>query len=124
MNEGIKAFLDRLTEDAELQSKFSGASTPEEAYELAKSVGGGFTMEEFMEAARAIGEAEDGDISDEALASVAGGTDAEAGADTDTGIVRPAEVPSLSIICGLSRGDEGKATAKFREICRWKPDDK
>ena len=73
MNEGIKAFLAQLNENAELQQKFNEATTPEEAYELAQNVQDGFDKDEFVAAFQEIAEALDDDLSDEELASAAGG---------------------------------------------------
>lgn len=73
MNENIRALFGKIAESEELQAKFAGLNTPEEAYELAKTIQDGFTMEEFLEAARAVSAGANGDISDEVLASAAGG---------------------------------------------------
>ena len=75
MNENIMKFLVKVSESEELQAKFAALATPEEAYELAKTIQDGFTKEEFLEAAAEIAAEADGDISDEALATAAGGTD-------------------------------------------------
>ena len=77
MNENITALLTRIAESDELQAKFAGLDTPEKAYELAKTLQDGFTKEEFLEAAKEIAEAQSGDISDEELASAAGGLDTD-----------------------------------------------
>ena len=77
MNEKITALLTRIAESDELQAKFAALGTPEEAYELAKSLQDGFTKEEFLDAVREIAAVQDEDISDEELASVAGGIDTD-----------------------------------------------
>ena len=74
MNENVKALLTRIAESEELQAKFAELDTPEKAYEFAKSLQDGFTQEEFLDAVAALNEADEGDISDEALAAAAGGT--------------------------------------------------
>ena len=74
MNENIKAFLIKVAGSEELQAKFTNLTTPEEAYEVAKTIQDGFTKEEFLEAAQAMAAGENGDISDEILASAAGGS--------------------------------------------------
>ena len=98
-------------------------NTPDEAYELAKDVQDGFGRDEFLATFQEIAEALDDDLSDEALAAAAGGTDEEPGTEPGPGIVRPAEVVPASLSCRLSGGGEGKATAKFREIYHRKPGD-
>ena len=48
MNEIIKAFLEKVSEDADLQAKFSQIKNLDEAYALASSIRFGFTKEEFI----------------------------------------------------------------------------
>ena len=69
----------KITESEELQTKFSALSSPEEAYELAKEIQDGFTKEEFLESAKALPASMNEDISDEDLASAAGGLDEPVG---------------------------------------------
>ncbi len=78
MNGSIRELLDKIAGSEELQAKFADVTTPEEAYELAKTIQDGFTKEEFLEAAAALAGGS-GDISDETLAAAAGGTDAPGG---------------------------------------------
>ena len=82
MNENIKAFFEKVQADKELQAKFAKLKNPEETYKLAASVQGGFTKEElFAEVLKRREEegiseediARVADLSDEDLASVAGG---------------------------------------------------
>ncbi len=73
MNESISKFLEKFASDEELQAKFSALTSPDEAFELAKSIQGGFTKEEFLEAVKSFSEMNDGDLSDEDLAATAGG---------------------------------------------------
>ena len=73
MNENIKALLEKVAADEELQAKFSQIKDPDEAYALASSIQSGFTKEEFVEAMTAIKEAMNEDITDEDLAKSAGG---------------------------------------------------
>lgn len=73
MNENIKAFLEKVTEDQELQAKLSEIRDPDEAYALASSVQGGFTKEEFVTEMTKIKEAMDENLSEADLAKSAGG---------------------------------------------------
>ncbi|MBQ9612633.1 MAG: Nif11-like leader peptide family RiPP precursor [Lachnospiraceae bacterium] len=77
MNENIKKFLEKLSNDPEAIAKMSAIRDPEEAYQLASSMQDGFTKEEFisvMEAFRESGKPRE-DLSDEDLMKVAGGAD-------------------------------------------------
>ena len=76
MNKNLQALFQKVTESEELQSKFAKASTPEEAYEVAKELQDGFTKEEFLEAAKNLTAALDDELSDEELAFASGGLDA------------------------------------------------
>ena len=73
MNENIKAFLEKMAADPELQAKFSQIKDPDEAYAVASSIQSGFTKEEFIESMKAIKDAANEDLTDEDLAKSAGG---------------------------------------------------
>ena len=73
MNENIQALLDKLSEDEELLAKFEACETIDEIYELATGIVGGYTKDELWEALKSLNAAEEGDLSDEALAEVSGG---------------------------------------------------
>lgn len=73
MNENIKAFLEKVAEDPELQARFAEINDPDEAYKLASSIQPGFSKEEFVETMTAIKEAVNEDLSDEDLAKSSGG---------------------------------------------------
>ena len=88
MNENITALIKKIAESEDLQAKFAALGSPDEAFELAKTIQEGFTKEEFLEATRLLATADE-DISDEELASAAGGMDV---ADRELTI----EVPNLT----------------------------
>ena len=73
MNENIKAFLQKVTEDPEIQAKFSQIKDPNEAYKLAASIQSGFTKEEFITEMTKIKEAAEENLTDSDLAKSAGG---------------------------------------------------
>ena len=75
MNENMKEFLKKVSEDTDMQAKMKSFTNGDEAYDWAKSVQDGFTKEEFTEVMTKFSEAAngDGELSDEDLASVAGG---------------------------------------------------
>ena len=75
VNENIKAFLEKVAADQELQAKFAQIKDVDEAYSLASSLQSGFTKEEFVTEMRKIKEAMDENLSDEDLAKSAGGMD-------------------------------------------------
>ena len=75
MNENIKAFLEKLEADQELQARFAQIREPEEAYRAACEVQGGFTKEEFFSEISRLKEAMDENLTDEDLAQSAGGGD-------------------------------------------------
>ena len=80
MNENIKAFLQKLSEDEALAAKFSALKDPEEAYAIASEAVGGFTKEEFVSAMEEVVKASmgsSGELSDEDLKKVAGGAEEE-----------------------------------------------
>lgn len=79
MNENVKAFLQKLVDDKELQARLSKVKNPDEAYEVAKSVQEGFTKEEFVAEMRKLKEKiaaskANQELSDEDVAQVAGGS--------------------------------------------------
>jgi len=86
MNEKIKLFLQKVEKDEALAAKFQGITNPDEAYALAASVQDGFTKEEFISAMEQIN---NGELSQDDLAAMAGGVDETgiiiSGASTVTG---------------------------------------
>ncbi len=72
-NGNIKKFLEKISEDQELQAKFSKIRDPEEAYKLASSVQDGFTKEEFIAEMKKLYEEVTKDLSEEDMAKLAGG---------------------------------------------------
>ncbi len=77
MNENIRLFLEKMSEDQELQAKFSQIRDADEAYALASSVQPGFTKEEFVKTMTAVREAMAEDLTDEDMAKSAGGVSDE-----------------------------------------------
>lgn len=75
MNENIKAVLEKVSEDADLQAKFSQIKDLDEAYAMASSIRSGFTKEEFVSEMNKIKEAMDEDLTDEDMARSAGGNE-------------------------------------------------
>ena len=75
MNESLKEFLKKLSEDEELCAKLESAGDSDKAYEIAKTIQEGFTKEEFVDAMTRINNSisADGEINDDDLISVAGG---------------------------------------------------
>ena len=73
MNENIKALLEKVEADQDLQAKFSQIKDVDEAYDLANSIQPGFTEEEFITEMTRIKEAMDEDLTDEDMAKSAGG---------------------------------------------------
>lgn len=74
----MEKFLNRLAEDETLRSEFLNQTTPEGAYRVAKPYIGSMTMEEFAEQmvglARLMTKAESGQLSEDDLDTVAGGS--------------------------------------------------
>ena len=57
MNEKLRLFLEKLSEDESLCAKMETIKSPDEAYAIAsESVGGGFTKDEFVEVMTSIKE--------------------------------------------------------------------
>ena len=73
MNENIKAFLQKVAEDKELQEQFKAIKDPDKAYELATSVQSGFTKDEFITTMKELHAKMSRDLSDEDLEKAAGG---------------------------------------------------
>lgn len=73
----MEKFLNKLAEDEKLRSEFLKQTTPEGAYKVAKPYIGSMTMDEFADQmvglADLMTKAEKGELSEEALNSVAGG---------------------------------------------------
>ena len=96
MNENIKALLEKVQADQELQAKFAQIKDVDEAYSLASSLQSGFTKEEFITEMTKIKEALDENLSDEDLAKSAGG-DAE-------DVLISVTVVSASVVSAVSWG--------------------
>ena len=73
MNENILKMLDLLTQNEEAQKKFASIRDPEEAYALATSIHGGYTQEEFIQAMASLRDQMNQDLSEDDLATAAGG---------------------------------------------------
>jgi len=74
MNEKVIQFLKKIEQDEALAAKFQGVTNPDEAYALAASVQDGFTKEEFISAMEQIN---NGELSQDDLAAMAGGVNEE-----------------------------------------------
>ena len=86
MNENIKAFLEKVAEDPELQAKFSEVKDLDEAYAIACTVQEGFTKEEFLEEMTKVKNAMDENLTEEDMAKSAGGMSDEELATVLTGV--------------------------------------
>ena len=75
MNENIRAFLEKLGADEDLQKRFAQIRDPEEAYRVASEVQGGFTKEEFLTEMTKMKESLEENLTDEDLAQSSGGGD-------------------------------------------------
>ena len=75
MNENIKILIQKVAADESLQAKMQAFTDMDEAYEFATSIQGGFTKEEFTDIMLKLSEKlnNDDELSDDDLASVAGG---------------------------------------------------
>ena len=69
MNDSLKEFLKKLSEDEELCAKLESAGDSDKAYEIAKTIQEGFTKEEFVDAMTRINNSisADGEINDDDL---------------------------------------------------------
>ena len=67
----VKAFLYKLGEDKELQEKIKGADSEEKFFAVAKTAGFDFTKEEWL---AVVPKQKGGDLTDDELGAVAGGT--------------------------------------------------
>ena len=67
--EQLKAFLEKVKSDTELQEKLRAAASPEAGLEIAKEAGFSITSEDIQTMQSATGE-----VSDEELEEAAGGT--------------------------------------------------
>ncbi len=74
MNENLKQAILKVKEMPEVQEKLTKAETLEEAYEIMQSVGSGFTLDEFKAAMEEMNKAGSGELTDEQLDAVAGGS--------------------------------------------------
>ena len=96
MNENIKAFLEKMAADPELQARFSQVNDPDKAYELASSIQPGFTKEEFVTEMTKIKEAMEEDLTDADLAMSSGG-------DADT-VVATVTISVATVVSAVSWG--------------------
>ena len=101
MNENIKAFLKKVTEDQELAGKMNACKTQDEAYAVASSVVSGFTKEEFVSTMEKIEAAVErgGELSDDDLKNIAGGDDIDW---VDVGIGAGVSAVSASVASALA----------------------
>ena len=84
MNENIKVLLEKVSKDEAVIAKLKAIKDPDEAYALVSSIQGGFTKEEFIDTVKKIQAAAEGELSDEEVASAAGGF---LGSDTDLSVI-------------------------------------
>ena len=96
MNENIKAFLEKLAADPELQARLSQIKDSDEAFDLASGIQSGFTKEEFIAEMTKIKEAMEEDLSDDDLAKSSGG-------DADT-VVATVTVSVATVVSAVSWG--------------------
>ena len=96
MNENIKALMEKVAADEELQAKFSQIRDADEAYALAASIQSGFTKEEFITEMTKIKEALEENLTDEDLAKAAGG-------DVDT-VVATVTISVATVVSAVSWG--------------------
>ncbi|MCR5137630.1 MAG: Nif11-like leader peptide family RiPP precursor [Oscillospiraceae bacterium] len=96
MNENMKALLEKVMADQELQAKFSQIKDEEEAYALASSIQSGFTKEEFIAEMTKVKESMEEDLTDEDLAKSAGG-------DADT-VVATVTISVGTVVSAVSWG--------------------
>lgn len=73
ISESLKKFLEKFSQDEELQAKMQEATNPDEAYAIASAAQGGFTKEEFVEVMTELKKQTSEEISDDDLEQVAGG---------------------------------------------------
>jgi predicted ribosomally synthesized peptide with nif11-like leader len=73
MNENIKIFLQKVSEDESLQEQLKAIKDPDKAYEFAASVQSGFTKEEFKNTMKELKAKMSRDLSDDDLEKAAGG---------------------------------------------------
>jgi predicted ribosomally synthesized peptide with nif11-like leader len=73
MNENIKIFLQKVSEEKTLQAKLQACKGPDDAYEFAASIQSGFTKEEFQSTMKELKANMSRDLSDEDLEKAAGG---------------------------------------------------
>ena len=66
--EQLKAFLEKVKSDTELQEKLKASASPEAAVEIAKDAGFAITAEDIQSV-----QSQSGDVSDEELENAAGG---------------------------------------------------
>ena len=93
----VFSILEKVSEDADLQAKFSQIKDLDEAYALASSVQSGFTKEELVSEMNKIKEAMEENLTDEDMARSAGG-------DPDTQMISVTVVTVVSEISVVSVG--------------------
>ena len=94
-----KEFIENMLKDEDIAKKMEGCKAPEEAYKVAKEAGLTDDIETFKAIMTAVNKRVSGEISDEELNRVAGGTYAEAYPDLD-----PSERTAIAITDGISLG--------------------
>ena len=93
----VFSILEKVSEDADLQAKFSQIKDLDEAYALASSAQSGFTKEELVSEMNKIKEAMEENLTDEDMARSAGG-------DPDTQMISVTVVTVVSEISVVSVG--------------------
>ena len=69
-----KEFIEKLTKDETLANKMEGCKAPEEAYEVAKEAGLTDDIESFKAVMTAVNKKINGELSDDELDNIAGGS--------------------------------------------------
>lgn len=86
MNKNLNKLFEVLKDDMQATERFSDCKSPEEAYQLAQEFAGGYSFEEFKQAMTAVNrlaKKESGELSEEDLKGVAGGS---GGSDLELGL--------------------------------------
>ncbi|MBQ9612641.1 MAG: hypothetical protein IJV14_08655 [Lachnospiraceae bacterium] len=98
MNENIRMFIEKLSNDQEAAAKMSAIRDPEEAYQLASSIQDGFTKEEFISAMEELRESvqHSEELLDEDLVKVAGGDDREIASTISVSVVSVASIVGMA----------------------------
>lgn len=97
MNEQLKKFFGKVSEDQSLREKLVGCKSAEEAYQIAIEAEEGYTLEEFQKAMEMVQKAtqQDSELSDNDLDGVAGGLDTTTWVAIGVGIGAPAAAAAM-----------------------------